>query len=568
MNISLHIHGAAGTVTGSCHRLITPGGDLLVDCGMFQGPKSLRTLNYRRLPFEASAIEAVLLTHAHIDHSGLFPRLALTGFRGKAWTTEASRDLLHWLLPDAGAIQEGDVDRLNRRNSRRGEPRVAPIYTRIDAEASLSLLAVQRYDSWFEPMKGVRARLRNAGHILGSAFIEMEVDAEPRPVRLVFSGDIGPREKALQPDPSMPHLCDILLLESTYGDRLRQRLTEAERRALLGRELRDALKAGGNVIIPVFAVERTQEILDDIARLRRDREMGAVPVFLDSPLAGRTTEVFRRHRRALDRGTDGQAFTGGDFRLIETVEQSKAIARIHGGAVILAGSGMCEAGRVKHHLKDHLWRPDSTVLFVGYQAPGTLGALIRDGAPRVRIHGEEINVKARIRAIDSYSGHADRDELVEWARPLLPTLGSALLVHGEPEAVRGLADSLSGAGLERTRIHAPSLDQAFDIVFRDGRWQIVPSLGAAAPRLASAQASAPRDWHNDYAAALLDLRNALQQESDDRRRQQLLDEVRRLIGSHRAGSGNGSKPTGSSSASDPAPGSDDTPARRATLAGQ
>lgn len=534
MTLSLHIHGAAGTVTGSCYRLVTPSAELLIECGMFQGPKSLRSLNYRRFPFDPSALDAALLTHAHIDHTGLFPKLALAGFRGKAWTTEATRDLLHWLLPDAGAIQEGDVDRLNRRNSRRGEPPVVPIYTRIDAEASLALLVPQRYDFWFEPAKGVRARLRNAGHILGSAFIEMEVDAEPRPVRLVFSGDLGPREKALQPDPSTPGPCDILLLESTYGDRRRQRLSEADRRSLLGDEVRDALKAGGNLIIPVFAVERTQEILDDIARLRRDDEIRQVPVFLDSPLAGRTTEVFRRHRHALERGDDGTFFTGGDFRIVETVEQSKAIGRIHGGAVILAGSGMCEAGRVKHHLKDHLWRPDSTVLFVGYQAPGTLGALIRDGVRRVRIHGEEIDVKARIRAISAYSGHADRDELVEWARPLIPALGSALLVHGEPDSARGLADSLSAAGLDSARIRAPDLDQAFDIVFRDGRWQTVASTTAPAPRLTSALASAPRDWHNDYAAALLDLRTALQHEADDRRRQQLLDEVRRVIGAHRA----------------------------------
>jgi metallo-beta-lactamase family protein len=540
VNVSLHIHGAAGTVTGSCYRLVIPGGELLVDCGMFQGPKSLRSLNYRRFPFDPSAIEAVLLTHAHIDHTGLFPKLALAGFRGKAWTTEATGDLLHWLLPDAGAIQENDVDRLNRRNNRRGEPPVAPIYTRNDADASLSLLGAQRYDSWFEPLEGVRARLRNAGHILGSAFIEMEVDAKPRPARLVFSGDIGPQEKALQPDPSIPDPCDVLLLESTYGDRLRQRLTEDDRRSLLGRELSDALKAGGNVIIPVFAVERTQEILDDIARLKRDGELGAVPVFLDSPLAGRTTDVFRRHRRALERGTDGSVFTGGDFRLIETVEQSKAIGRIQGGAIILAGSGMCDAGRVKHHLKDHLWRPHSTVLFVGYQAPGTLGALVRDGAPRVRIHGEEINVKARIRAIDAYSGHADRDELVEWARPLLPTLGSAMLVHGEPDATQALADSLSAAGLERPRIVAPELDQAFDMTFRDGRWQALPSQPTTLPRLAAAQASGPRDWHNDYAATLLDLRQALR-EGDDRERQRLLNEVRRLISFHKAGVGKGSK---------------------------
>jgi metallo-beta-lactamase family protein len=533
MSISLHIHGAAGTVTGSCHRLVTPHGQMLVECGLFQGPKSLRTLNYRRFPFEASTIATVLLTHAHIDHTGLLPKLALAGFRGKAWTTEATRDLLQWLLPDAGAIQESDVDRLNRRNVRRAEPRVTPIYTRADAEASLTLLETQPYDSWFEPLKGVRARLRNAGHILGSAFIEIEIDAQPRAIRLTFSGDIGPQEKALQPDPSKPAPCDILLLEATYGNRVRARITEAERRALLGRELTEALKAGGNVLVPVFAVERTQEILEDIARLRRDHRLPPALVFLDSPLAGRTTEVFSRHRDALEGGKDGFSLTAADFRLIETVEQSKAVSRIHGGAIVLAGSGMCDAGRMKHHLKDHLWRPDSTVLFVGYQAPGTLGALIREGVPCVRIHGEEINVKARIRAIDAYSGHADRDELVQWTRAILPTLGSALLVHGEPDSVRGLTDGLSAAGLEAARIFAPELDQAFDVEFLDGRWQAVASKASSA-RLGAAQVAARRDWHNDYAALLLDLRTALQRETDDQRRQALLGEVRRLIQAQRS----------------------------------
>jgi metallo-beta-lactamase family protein len=529
MSVSLHIHGAAGTVTGSCYRLVTPHGQLLVECGLFQGPKSLRNLNYRHFPFQASTISTVLLTHAHIDHTGLLPKLALAGFRGKVWTTEATRDLLRWLLPDAGAIQESDVDRLNRRNVRRGEPRVTPIYTRSDAEASLALFATQPYDSWFEPMPGVRARLRNAGHILGSSFVELELDAEPRPIRLTISGDIGPHEKALQPDPSKPTACDILLLESTYGDRVRSRMTEAQRRALLGRELTDGLKAGGNVLVPVFAVERTQEILEDIARLKRDCQLAPGAVFLDSPLAGRTTNVFFRHRRSLEGGQDGFPLADVDFRLIETVEQSKAIGRIHGGAIILAGSGMCEAGRMKHHLKDHLWRADSTVLFVGYQAPGTLGALIREGAPRVRIHGEEVNVKARIRAIDAYSGHADRDELVQWAHPLFPGLASALLVHGEPDAVKGLAEGLSAAGLEPTRIFAPQLDQAFDVAFQDGQWQAIPAREAAAPRLDPAQARAMRDWHNDYAALLLDLRNALGRETDDRHRRELLGDVRRLI---------------------------------------
>ncbi|MDP1908532.1 MAG: MBL fold metallo-hydrolase, partial [Hyphomicrobium sp.] len=209
MTVSLHVHGAAGTVTGSCFRLVTAHGELLVDCGMFQGPKSLRALNYRPFPFEASGIGAVLLTHAHLDHTGLFPKLALAGFRGRAWTTPATRDLLHWLLPDAGAIQENDVERLNRRNARRAEAGVTAIYTKADAEASLQLLHPIAYDRWFKPIPGVRARMRNAGHILGSAFIELEIDADPAPIRLVFSGDLGPLEKALQPDPTAPAPADI-----------------------------------------------------------------------------------------------------------------------------------------------------------------------------------------------------------------------------------------------------------------------------------------------------------------------------------------------------------------------
>lgn len=528
MTVSLHVHGAAGTVTGSCHRLVTPHGTLVVDCGMFQGPKSLRALNYRPFPFEAGAVDAVLLTHAHIDHTGLFPKLALAGFRGQAIATEATRDLLRWLLPDAGAIQENDVERLNRRNARRAESHVAAIYTRVDAEASLELIRPRPYDRWFEVLPGVKARLRNAGHILGSAFVEIEIDARPRPVRLVFSGDIGPQDKALQPDPVLPERADIALVESTYGNRVRERLDASARRALLGRELEAALKAGGNVVVPVFAVERTQEILEDIASLKRTGALRDAPVFLDSPLAGRTTEVFRRHRGALDRADDGRAFSGGDFRFTETVEQSKAIGRLHGGAIVLAGSGMCEAGRVKHHLKDNLWRSDATVLFVGYQAPGTLGALIRDGVPQVRIHGEEVRVKARIRAIDAYSGHADRDELVDWCRPLLDGLGTALLVHGEPAQTDGLGRALVQAGLSAGRIVRPVLDQRFTLEHLDGRWCAIPA-GDGAPRLAGAEAAAPRDWHNDYAQTLLDLRSALQAAPDDSGRRRLLAEIRRLV---------------------------------------
>lgn len=529
MTLQLHIHGAAGTVTGSCYRLVTPRGTLLVDCGMFQGPKSLRALNYRAFPFAPAEIDAVLFTHAHIDHTGLFPKLALGGFQGRAFATEATRDLLRWLLPDAGAIQEYDVERLNRRNARRAEPAVVPIYTRADAEASLAFIEAQPYDRWFEPLPGVRTRLRNAGHILGSAFLEMEVDAAPKPVRLVFSGDVGPLDKALQPDPARPGRADVALVESTYGSRSREPMSEAGRRILLGRELEVALAAGGNVVVPVFAVERTQEILEDIAELKRGGKIQGAQVFLDSPLAGRTTEVFRAHRAALSRSEGGHAFSGGEFRVSETVDQSRAIGRIHGGAIILAGSGMCDAGRVKHHLKDNLWRSDSTILFVGYQAPGTLGALIRGGAPHVRIHGEEIGVRARIRSIDSYTGHADREELVGWCRPMLDALGSVLIVHGEPEGIEGLSAALAAAGLEPARILAPTLDETFSFVHREGRWMAVPDT-AGAPRLAPEVANARRDWHNDYAQMLLDIRGALQAAPDDAARHRLLQQLRRVLG--------------------------------------
>jgi metallo-beta-lactamase family protein len=271
---------------------------------------------------------------------------------------------------------------------------------------------------------------------------------------------------------------------------------------MLGRELTDGLAAGGNVIVPVFAVERTQEILRDIGLLKQAGQIAKTPVFLDSPLAGRTTEVFHRHRADLGLAGERDVFGSDAFHLTETVEQSKAISRIRGGAIILAGSGMCDGGRVKYHLKDNLWRPDSTILFVGYQAPGTLGSIILRGAPRVRIHGEEIAVKARIRRIEAYSGHADRDDLVEWARPMLGNLGTALLVHGEEDGLRGLAAALEAAGVAPARIRIPRLDQRFVLSWQDDRWVATPDLAFdSLQRLPPGIAGAHRDWHNDYAQA-------------------------------------------------------------------
>lgn len=530
----LTFHGAANTVTGSCLHLETPGGTLLVDCGLFQGPKALQTLNYAQLPVQPDALDAVVLTHAHIDHAGLFPKLVRDGFRRRAWATPATCDLLHWVLSDAAAIHESEAERANQRNRKRDQPDTVPLYTLADAQRSLERLSPVARDAWFEPVPGARARLRNAGHILGAAWVEMEIGGRPgdRPLRLAVSGDIGPRAKTLAHDPTPLDPVDVLVLEGTYGDRDRPATDEAGRRAALAAELRDAMAAGGNLVIPSFAVERSQELIHDLLVLSRRRLIPAIRIFLDSPLAHRATQVFRRHAEELELDGEGDtAFAGPNLHIVETVEQSKAIGRIHSGAVIIAGSGMCDAGRVKHHLKDNLWRTDSTVLFVGYQAPGTLGQVIRSGADRVRIHGEEVAVRARIRSLDLYSGHADRGGLLEWATPAARGAQAVFLVHGEADALASLRAGLVDAGVDAKRIHVPELDDRFALLGSPDRLAAEPRPPArrrADPELRRALALG-RDWHNDYAAAILELRRALLAAADDDARHRMLERLRAAL---------------------------------------
>ena len=532
--IELTFHGAANTVTGSCLHLRLPGGTMLVDCGMFQGPKALQALNYAALPVDPGALDAAILTHAHIDHAGLFPKLAREGFRRRAFATPATCELLEWILTDAGAIHESEAERLNRRNRKRDQPDIMPLYTVADAERSLKRLAPVERDAWFEPVPGTRARLRHAGHILGAAWVEMEIGLRPgeRALRLAVSGDIGPRAKTLAHDPAPLDPVDVLVLEGTYGDRDRPAIDEAGRRAALAAELRDAMAAGGNLIIPSFAVERSQELIHDLLALSRRREIPPVRIFLDSPLAHRATEVFRRHAGELELDGDGaSAFEGPNLHVVETVEQSKAIGRIQSGAVVIAGSGMCDAGRVKHHLKDNLWRPQSTVLFVGYQAPGTLGHLIRNGAERVRIHGEEVAVRARIRALDFFSGHADRGDLIGWAGPAARAARAVFLVHGEVASLASLRAGLVEAGGHPARIHVPEIDDRFALRGPADRLGVerLSEAGKRADAELRHALAAGRDWHNDYAAAVLDMRRALLAAPDDAARHRMLDRLRAAL---------------------------------------
>jgi metallo-beta-lactamase family protein len=533
MSIALSFHGAAGTVTGSCFLLEHANGRLLVDCGLFQGSKTLRELNYRAFPFDPAGIDTVLLTHAHIDHSGLVPRLARMGFAGRVIATAATRDLLAYMLPDSGALQESDVERLNRRNAQRGRDPVEPIYTRADAERALKQIDGVAYQTWIPVAQGVRARFWDAAHILGSASIELEIErGVGSPLRLLFSGDIGPGQRPMKGQPTGPRGFDLLVMESTYGDADRPQIGERERREVLRKEVKLALKRGGNLMIPSFAVERTQELLLDLAALIDAGELPTAPVFIDSPLAARATEIFAAH--ALQR-EDGRRFADAlrrpNFRVTETVEQSKAIARIHGGAIILAGSGMCDGGRIRHHLKANLWRYNATLLLVGFQAAGTLGRALLDGAPSVRIHGEEVVVKAEIRSIDVYSGHADRSQLADWVAARQGEGGGhVMLVHGEPVALKGLRQALIGRGFDRRRLAIAQMDER--VSFDKDKLR----RGSDHPRLPTEQAGR-EDWHNQYARTVLALSQKLRELPNDQAREALLEQLRQDLRGKTGGRG-------------------------------
>ncbi len=523
---AISFYGAAGTVTGSCSLVQTDKAAILVDCGMFQGNRTVRQLNFEPFPFDAAQVDHVVLTHAHIDHSGLLPKLIKNGFKGNVYATPATADLLEFMMMDSASIQESDVERINRKQRRRGKEELQPLYTRDDARELLALLRPVDYETWFTLEGGVRVRFWNAGHILGSASAEIQFDDEKskNAIRMLFSGDLGPDEKVFHPEPDAPAGFDYIVCESTYGNRDRDDYTLEKRRAALQKELDEGLRRGGNVVIPSFAVERSQELLHDIGVLLAEKQIPDATVFLDSPLARKVTEVFAKYSPTLDdiAMDDAQLFRDPRFRFVESVEESKAINRVKGGAIIISASGMCDAGRIKHHLKNNIWDKRATILFVGYQAPGTLGHVITSGAKDVRIHGVEFKVHANIRSIGNYSAHADQGELLAWIEERAPIAGGLFLNHGEQEAREELRTLAAERGIDIDKIILPMFDETFSLVASKAT-----SKGRAGKRIDDA--ALERDWHNEYAAFILELANKLEDTSDPAARRALIGRLHDVI---------------------------------------
>jgi metallo-beta-lactamase family protein len=433
------------------------------------------------------------------------------------------------MLPDSGYIQELEVSRRNTRRARQGKPLLELIYSREDGQNVIEQITIKDYQKWFDLCGGAKARFWNAGHILGSASIEIEIplDGNTRdPLRLLFSGDLGPEHKSFHPEPTAPSGFDYILCESTYGDRPRVDINAADRRRQLGEIATQTFEKNGALLVPAFAVERTQELLADFVSLMLDGTIGKVPFFLDSPLARNATNVFLKHAEDLE-GLDevSRLFEFPNFHVTESVSESKAIDAVNGPMIVISASGMCDAGRIRHRLKNFLWRDTTTVLLVGYQAQGTMGRRLAEGSKTVRIHREDIDVRARIRHVDWYSGHADSTSLTEWITDRCPVRRALFLVHGEPGSAEALRAQLEAQNFT-AKIEIPKLDYGYDLLAST----LVGKPIKSARKLTSTQLTQPDDWRSLLAEFSIDLRKTLEDEKNPIRREDILVKLKETLG--------------------------------------
>ncbi len=468
--------GAAKTVTGSNFLVEGAGKKFLVDCGMYQGKVTEELENSDPFLYDVEEIDFMLLTHAHIDHSGRIPKLYNDGFRGKVYATKATCDLCEIMLPDSGHIQEVEIEWKNRKRMRESKEPLPPLYTAEDAYNCLEIFNPVEYDDIVEIDDNISVRFNDAGHMLGSSIIEIWITEEGKTKKIVFTGDLGNNDLPLLDSPTMISNADYLIMESTYGNRLHMRNDDKAKMFL--DVVSETLDNGGRVIIPSFAVGRTQEILYELDKLKDDlgqdeefarkyEKIMNIPVYVDSPLAISATEIFKKNtelfedeiQEKIKRGDNPLEFNGLQFT--QTAEESKALNEDTRPAIILSASGMCDVGRIKHHLKHNLWNPNSTILFVGYQAPGTLGRSIVEGAKKVKIFGEEIAVNARIEYIEGYSGHADQTWLLNFVYSFTNPPKHIFLVHGEEEGQEVLKQKIEETS--ECKVTIPDFGDSFEL---------------------------------------------------------------------------------------------------------
>ena len=478
--------GAVNEVTGSCHLVTTEKHQILLDCGMFQGGKKEEAQNTEPFPFNPAEIECVILSHAHVDHCGRLPLLVKQGFSGPIYCTDATADLLKVMIPDCAHIQQNEAEWQSKKAVRKGLPPVEPMYTMEDANAALKLVEPILYDQLFNINDQMHAVFNDAGHILGSAITELWITENEKTVKLVYTGDIGVDDRPILRDPKKIKKADFVVMESTYGDRLHES-NESSIKALI-EIIEETVKRGGNVIIPSFAVGRTQELIYELNRFYESDEyyhnlLKNVQEYIDSPMAVTTTQVFRKNAQVFDAETKNYILNGDnplDFpnlNFTRTSNESKALNEDNRPKIIISASGMCDAGRIRHHLKHNLWNPKSSIVFVGYQANGSLGRRIVDGEKEVSVLGEKIFVQAKIYNLEGFSGHADYEGLLDWVKGLQKAPQHIFLVHGEMEAKEALEQKIREAtGYPCDAIHGVTevdLADAAGMTFEEAQEELV-----------------------------------------------------------------------------------------------